>query len=250
MVDRFDSDGLKIVAFAPSDLQLHVMPLGTRPDWVKPIRASEAIEHTGAEAVLDGPMYRDCPGECRDIRFLHFQRGSIDIRSDEPTVGITAAVFPDGSTSWTRGGNLPEGASVAVQLFPSLVENGRSVAENSPNTESSWRAALGELEDGRLAFVIWRGSVPEFARKLARAGFRWAGYTDGGGSTSMQVGDTRLGATDNRAVGSFLLAKSASSTTRIWIIVLGTIAGLGLVALVGWLVYRQVQKKGQMTRRE
>lgn len=240
MIERFERQGIQIVAFPASWLSLHATSLGQsgRPDRVKPVRANEALSQTGAEAALDGPMYGDCPGSCRDLRFLHFERGYLDIASEEPDAGITVSVDDAGNASWRRGGRLPAGARVAVQLYPSLVEEGRSVASGSPNTEYVWRAALGQLDDGRLAFAIWRGPMPEFAGRLIAAGFRWAGYTDGGGSTSMAVQGQRLGSAEDRAVGSFLLAKSPTGPSHAWAYVLAGLAAAGLLGLGIWLFVR------------
>jgi hypothetical protein len=148
---------------------------------------------------------------CGDARFLLFDAAAgVRVASGEPSVGVTVAVDPAGRVSWTRGGaGVPPGARAAVQLYPSLLEDGEVTASGAgEGAEVTWRAALGQLNDGRLAFAVMRAAMPAFALALRRAGFRWAGYTDGGGSARVATRAGAWGSSEDRRVPAWLVARA------------------------------------------
>jgi len=74
-----------------------------------------------------------------------------------------------------------------AQLYPSLVENGQNTASVAVNTDTTWRAALGQLASGPMFFAVGNMNMNAFAQALIGLGARHAGYTDGGGSGHLRV---------------------------------------------------------------
>lgn len=245
------------VAFAPEWFGLYLAPsAGGRADRVSPINVDDVQRALGADlkAALDGPMFSNCSSgsyaasTCADIRYLHLDRvAGISIASERPTDGITLGTRGDGSIAFAvRGTSIPDDARIAVQLFPPLVVDGEVVASNvGTNAESTRRAAAGLLEDGRIAFAVASGvSMVAFAQMLRSAGFVWAGYTDGGGSTSLLANGEHVGSPERRRVASFLVARepswgggSGSVVAPVVLGVAGAAAALG-AAYAGWRWWR------------
>jgi hypothetical protein len=201
-------DGLTLVRFAPEQLGVVV---------ARDLRAVRAADLGGAGvlAALNGPMfgraYRHGGSACERVCYLHIDRkAGVSLPTTLPGRGITISVV--GGRARSHPGNyVHAGATVAVQLYPALVENGVAHANPSVDAEHVWRSALSILRDGSLAFAIGKLPMWRFNRALVRAGATWAGYTDGGGSTSLATGSGRLGSGEDRPVPTWLVVRPRAS---------------------------------------
>lgn len=215
---------LSVVSFQPSQLGLFALPLqGSR---VTPVNPAEILLRSGGIAALNGPMFGVCPGQdlpsgnaaygssqCDTLSYGHYdEKSGLIIPSAHASQGITIAVVGNEAIA-VRGSEYPPDASVAVQLYPSLVESGRVTASPSVNTDRVWRSALVILENGNLAFVVGQMSMNAFATAIVEIGGVYAGYTDGGGSTSLVSTMGVVGAHEYRPVASWLIVKPVSFTT-------------------------------------
>lgn len=185
-----------------------------------------------AFALLDGPMFGAAcsphgrgPG-CLQYRLLDRSR-AVDSPSLYPTRGLTFAVGGIVSKARVLHGapeNELESARVAIQTYPSIVEEGDPGGPDE--REGVGRAALCLMRDGRLAFAAGTGPLRVFARELAARGVAWAGYTDGGGSTGLLGPRDRVGG--NRPIPAWIFARRRPWIARWWPVVLG--AGAIVVA--------------------
>lgn len=210
-------------------------------DTAVPHSASEALQNSGGEAVLDGPMFTKCDPsgsyasqDCGHVVYQHFDLSSgVSFESKRSSVGMTISVMPDGSTVAASGSTAAQGARLSVQLYPKLVVQGQpaSVADQGV---FGYVAALAVMRDGRMAFVIGRNmSLPTFARQLADAGAVYAGYTDGGGSASLATLDGYVGSSEHRRVLTWLVAKPSTGSSM-----LAMLAVAALAIGVGWWWYK------------
>lgn len=223
-----------------------------------PHDVSEALRNSGAEAVLDGPMFeKSDPSKpysqqtSGTVEYRHYDlSGGINIPTSYPSRGITISVMPDGSTQAGNGSAVPPGARVSVQLYPALVING-AVQHVTDNGAAS-RAALVVLRDGRMAFAAGPSmQLSDFAQALAESGALYAGYTDGGGSTSLASTGFYTGSSEHRKVLTWLLAKApqpgkaagVSSQTA------SSLAIAALIVAVGAIVWSASRsKRASITR--
>lgn len=209
------SGGLYFVPFAPSRLGVVFSPVNERGD-VECYRAADVLEMPGVAAVLDGPMYDEpSAGACR-LAYLYYDRSAgLAGRwypGRNPTQGMTFSISGD-RVEVVHGGRYVGEPDVAVQMYPELVRAGRNVASSTVNTHREWRAGLGLMPDGQMIFAVSQGSMHAFAQQLVALGVVEAGYTDGGGSTTLQVGSERVGHPDNRPVASWLVVRDQVATT-------------------------------------
>jgi hypothetical protein len=242
--ERIESNGLILLAFHPMELGLYAdVRSGNR---AVPHTAAEALYASGAEAVLDGPMFEKCDPSrsyleqaCGIPSYRHFDLSSVDIPTSYPNRGVTISVLQNGNTQAVTGSAVPPNARVSVQLYPELVRNGRVVGTRDDGPAS--RAALAVLRDGRMAFVVSQPmSMPEFSEALVAAGALYAGYTDGGGSTSLQTTGFYAGSREHRRVITWLVAKARPSPSA----GSGLIAAVALTAAVGALLWCGAKKMG------
>lgn len=210
---------LAVHAFAPSGLRL----------W-KPRRAVNAREararNRRARALLNGPMFLQ-GADVPVYRHLDARAG-VDVASRFPGRGSTLSVV-GGQAVARLGDEVASGASVAVQCYPTLVSGGQITQAGDP--EHVGRAGLALLPDGRLAFVVGRGSLSAFSRAIVeQLGAVWAGYTDGGTSTALWRG-RHLAGSSTRPIPTWLLdVPPAGGATPI---VVGAVAlGIGLLYAV------------------
>lgn len=185
------SRNLTMIAFDPAGIGVIVPPI--------PNTAADVFrEHPEVEVAIDGPMFTICPGQPRN--YDQYQCGTVSYRlydaqrqtsvageRSKDDVGLTFSLI-GGRLIAARGNAPAPGATVAVQTYPGLVENGAigvGNPETGPNAESNWRVAMGILRDGRAFFAHGRDSMFGFSTALRDAGAVWAGYTDGGGSASL-----------------------------------------------------------------
>lgn len=212
-------------------LSLYVDSLGANE--ARPHNAQDVMAITGADAALDGPMFSLCDSsqsyasaDCGVVGYKHLDLATgVNIPSSFPSRGMTISI-KNGVASPTD----VSGAQVAVQLYPTLVTDGRPAMFGSGAVAS--RAGLAIMRDGRLAFVT---SVPmtldDFSSKLAAAGAVSAGYTDGGGSTSLAVKPNGYsGSSEHRRVVTWLLAKARTPSV---VVPIGLILA-GALAWYGW----------------
>ncbi len=239
-----ESEGLQWIEFSPNQLGVFGMR-GPQGGFI-PFTADEVIAaNPEFAAVLDGPMFEKCGGghayesyTCGDPGYL-LADGTLQEATEHPSRGGTIYI-KDGVAEYASGApaNLP---GIAVQGYPSLLENGENVASlTGQNAERGWRAALVLLENGNLAFAVGQDTMPGFAARLKRIGGRYAVYTDGGGSAKIvtQNGE-RAGSSENRRVPVYLvvrqtgLAAGLSTPTKV---VIGVSVALALTG-IGVAVY-------------
>lgn len=218
-LERMNYQGLTFLLFPPSMLSLYAdMSDGST---ARPHDVTDAQAATGADAVMDGPMFEKCdPGagyasqSCGYVQYRHFDLSNgLNVASRYPGRGVTLSVLSDGSTQAAQGATVAPGATVAVQLYPELVANGSPVSVSNADGSAS-RAALAIMRDGRMAFVVSQPMLMStFAQRLAGGGAVYAGYTDGGGSTSLGTAAGQYtGSAEHRRVLTWILAKARQST--------------------------------------
>lgn len=173
----------------------------------------------GYAAALNGPMFGICRGSpssyegatCNTLDFLHYRKSMGAMApSAGQREGITLSIVRDWmSVRAVMGDSMYPDAQMAVQLYPSLLENGRSVTNPNLNTEQIWRSGIGVDRNGNVILMAGIGSMSSFAQQMAALGAVSAGYTDGGGSTSIgwkRSGRTnRQGSPEDRPVGSWIV---------------------------------------------
>ena len=243
-----ERDELVIITFSPALLGVYARPISS--GRYEPISLSDVMWDERVAAALDGPMFSNCaPGTtyatsyCADPRFAQLDQ-SVGV-SDPPnqgneSKGVSVSIVDD-LAIWSLGGAFDSRATVGVQMFPTLVADGavQTVSTTGADAERVRRVALAGLPDGRLAFVYGTDSLAGFARRCRDAGFIWAGYTDGGGSTSMGYRDPetenvrRWGPSqqNERRVAIFLVARKPTDP----VIEAAKTAGIGLAIGVGTL---------------
>lgn len=101
----------------------------------------------------------------------------VDHPSLEPLRGQTISVV-EGAARASNGGAPSPGASVAVQGYPSLVEEGRP--QSVQPGERTRRVALAMLGDRRVALVGGTGTMEQLVSELVSGGATEAVYLDGG----------------------------------------------------------------------
>ena len=229
---------MRMLLLRPDQLGIITRPISA--DMVDPIELGELVQSYGTEIYggIDGPMFSPC-GDAFSAQCARPDYGMIDTRrsvsmaSQNPHDGMTISTFrtPFGGRAVATRGFAPAlGATVAVQLYPSLVWNGevQDVAESPLDT----RAGLAIMQDGRLALVISQQmTMAEFADALVSAGAVYAGYTDGGSSTAMaEMTGTHGG---ERPVAVWLVAERYN----LWSTRKKVAVGLTTAAVIGGLVY-------------
>lgn len=223
------SSNPKIIA-VPADGVGIVVPL-------HPATARQIYDaHKDVFASVNGPMLDFCPGEPHDyatyqcgthLSLLRDRVAGVGIEGTSNTAarGITISIR-NGVAKGSRHRSPDPRALVAFQLYPGMVEDGRiAIGEKppeDPDSRGANRVAVGILGDGRIGFAYSYASMIAFARQLQAAGFSWAGYTDGGGSSSMitRGDDGQLRGSDpddpgGRRVGSFIVWRELSLGDRI-----------------------------------
>lgn len=193
MVPQLISSGptLTLIAFDPAGLGA-VIP-------ARPVTAEEVFRsHPDVLIAIGGPMFSFCEGQPRDYSRYDCGRVSYAMRDEgrgtrapglrsNDRVGVTFSVV-GGSLVAARGNAPASGARVSIQAYPGLVEDGQiavGAPTSGPDAETNGRVGLGVLRDGRAFFAYARCSLRVFAERLRAAGATWAGYTDGGGSSSL-----------------------------------------------------------------
>lgn len=237
-------NGIAAWIFDPSELSVWA---SRRADGaLTPTRAEEALaQNPDADAVLDGPMFSLCGtggyarSDCATSDYRVVAEG-IGQQGRNPESGLTFSVTPAGALAVYPGAMALPNARIVVQTYPTLVRDGvRIVSNQGTNRDRNWRAALARLRTGRLAFAIQYADMQTFADALIALGATDAGYTDGGGSTSLAIrGEERLGSSENRRVPVWLLAHRprASRAAQVfpWALAAGLAGSAYLLARV-WL---------------
>lgn len=156
------------------------------------ITGAEALTVARASVALDGPMFSDTGQSFSRFRFRLLDRGAgLDVPSRDPRAGYTLSVVGN-VASVAEGSTVAEGATFAVQCYPTLAKDGEraALADTESNNSRVWRAAVALMPTGLVALVVGVATLRAFATALAALGVRWAGYTDGGSSTELR---SRLG---------------------------------------------------------
>jgi hypothetical protein len=215
-----------VVAFPPSQFGILAHPLGANE--TKPTRAAEILARfPGALGVINGPMFSRCasaPGQAAGETQAHWYAGlqctvadylqedpltGIDLEGRHVDRGLTFSVMPDASVLVGRGAHPPAGALVSAQTFPGFVHNGQFLAVRDDPEKGDrdivWRGALGmRRRDGKMLFIGSQAGMVDF-RAICRdvAGADDAGYLDGGGSFKWVTRAGRVGAHEDRPVGTW-----------------------------------------------
>lgn len=212
-----------------------------------------------AVALVDGPMFSVADGRPYSssersnllYRYLDTKR-RVDVPSSYPERGATLSVDAEGNASMMRGAAELRGAVFAVQGYPEVIRRAENVGSHDNDTNTTTRAALVLLSDGRVGFAISRSGIRAMGDLLLRARtsngatVSDAVYTDGGGSMALALrgpGGSDLVAENmtGRRLPVFVLAipprgDGGGSSPGWWWGAFGTVAaGTGLVALVRWL---------------
>lgn len=170
-----------------------------------PATARQILDRRGdVFAVLDGPMF-DGSGPQYTLRD---KSRDIDVRGRFPTRGVIFCVV-GGRVAARRGGLPMAGSTVCVQTYPSLVEAGAVTASQTVDTDLVGRAALVLRRDGGVSLVAARAaSMRAFAEAIAdQLDALWAGYTDGGSSTSLVSRQALLLDPQQRRLPSWVVAR-------------------------------------------
>jgi len=213
---------LKTFTFDPSQFGLFALP--QQGNGATPIKPIDILNASGAVAALNGPMFGVCPGQnlprgnaqygvssCDTLQYFEYDAGqSLNVQGLYASRGITISVV-NGEATATSGGSFPSDASVAVQLYPALIDNGHIVASQDKDTDRVWRSGLAILSTGQLMFAVGQMSMYDFASSLADLGAIYAGYTDGGGSTAMVASGEFAGSSEGRPVPSWLIVRVPGS---------------------------------------
>jgi hypothetical protein len=211
---------LVVLPFDPSRLGLFALPL--LDNTVTPVPPSHVLGMANAEAALNGPMFGVCSGQhlprgnaqyaasqCDTFSYTHYDASAgINANASHDTRGITISVV-NGQAQSAQGESYSPDASVAVQLYPSLIESGQITASSEVNKDSVWRSGLAILDNGQLLFAVGKMPMLDFAQALADLGAVHAGYTDGGGSSALVAQGETAGSAENRPVASWLIVKKS-----------------------------------------
>jgi phosphodiester glycosidase len=227
-----------LFGFSASQLGIHEQVIS--PGRTVPHGPTEVLSLSGAAAALNGPQYDLCNGgtdatsQCDIVDFLQFDgsRGVND-PGTRPGQGITISIV-NGTPQVMPGGVMTPGASVAVQLWPPLVTGGQNVTNASLNTDVVWRSALCVMNDGSMAFAVGMMAMSDFADALVAAGAVTAGYTDGGGSSSLVVPGAVVGSSEGRRVASWLVVNQGNPFVMF--------LGIGAIVAGAWLLWRTVSR--------
>ncbi len=126
-----------------------------------------------ALVVACGPMF----AEHMPRFLLRDSFRGVDHPSLEPQRGQTVCVV-EGVVRVVPGGHAVEGASVAIQGYPSLVDRGRP--QTVQPGDRTRRVALAVLTDRRIALVGGSGTLDALVAELVDGGAVAAVYLDGG----------------------------------------------------------------------
>lgn len=244
MIEQRTIAGLKYAIFQPSQLGLYAHAV---TGGFLPVSPDEILGLTNAEAAINGPMFDVCSGQ--DLppgnaqRYASSMCDRLSYKHRDPAIGLNApgtnlfagmtfSTTPRG-VSVLPGSEVPPDAKVSIQTFPVLLQDGVNRASTSEvNNHSEYRSAIALMPDGRLAFVAGTGTLHGFADAIAQSGVKFAGYTDGGGSTHLVTAGGKYGASEPRKVPSWLIVRPASvaPTGRI-----AAALGLIVVSIGAWL---------------
>lgn len=247
--------GLAVVAFPASWLALEVEDRDGNPRTAEGLETAREVWRRESEAVVlvDGPMFTLVGGgsdyrraTAANLLYRYFDAARrVDVPSSYPDRGATLSVDGEGRATWLQGAREARGAVFAVQGYPELLRSGDNVASVRNDRDTTGRAALCLLSDGRAAFAIGRAPMREFAEvlrgvRVGAASVTDAAYLDGGGSTSLALrgangSDLFAHGLDARRLPVYLLAVpprgGRGATGVVWWGSLGSVAvAVGVVA--------------------
>lgn len=194
------TDGIYLVAFPSTWLQLDVR------GWSERQRYSwqQVQQLPSLYAAIAGPMWHESG---RTLAMLYQPSKNINIASRVPRYGLSVNVFSDGSIQCAHGAKRFDGASLAVQGFPSLIENRVAQPTTEHDSGGEWRSALVAWPAHKwIGFAIGHMGMDVFRDRLLRRGIPWAVYTDGGSSTNLVSATQRVGHPRPRTLPGWLEA--------------------------------------------
>lgn len=163
-----------------------------RPETLREV----LTRYPSAVAALDASMFDAIDGDYPSYSQARLSYRNLDVARGinspgrYPTRGATLSRMRDGRLVMLDGDAIADGATWAAQGYPTLIHRGDNVANPSRDANTTGRAALCLLADGRAAFATARCGMYQFARELlALRDVRVtdAAYTDGGGSTGLAL---------------------------------------------------------------
>ncbi len=129
---------------------------------------------------VDGTMFESTAGT--DAFLLYDPSKGVNQPTRKPNEGMTISVV-GGRAQGQYGGHMAQGATVAVQSWPSMVVDGRPVAhDTAANRERVWRLGIGADAHGGIVVVMLIGPMSALGERMAREGIINGGYLDGGSS--------------------------------------------------------------------
>lgn len=161
------------------------------PSWLHvvrgPVRDLDQVlgDYPSAMFAADGSMYNSAAGT---DAFLWLDAAfNTRVPTKVPGEGMTISVV-NGVATAAYGGVPASGASVAVQTWPSLVNQGVAVPHiTAGNSERVWRIGMGVSRDGMIMVVMLVGSMLDLSNRMVREGMVNAGYLDGGSSLAAEA---------------------------------------------------------------
>jgi hypothetical protein len=212
----------RLFTFDADRFALGVRPIaGREPGIVEPIAPADALKlDPRAVAAFNGPQFAFAPGDGhrgddgdQGYRTAKFYRATmlhrdiargIDIPSSAPDEGITIAVV-NGKAGHLAHANVPDDATVAIQLYPALVFAGKPV-DVREYADRTGRGALLLMPDGRIGVIGGAMGMHALRDLCVAVGAVAAGYLDGGGSWCDEVvGAGVYGGVLHRRVASYVL---------------------------------------------
>lgn len=148
-----------------------------------------AAAYPWALAATAAPMYgrtasRSCGGALNPCTALYDRASGVSFPGVFRDSGLTISVKGN-RASVANGAQVPPGADVAVQLYPTIVRAG---VASGPGTAESSVAGVGLLRNGKLLLMVAGGGSPfELGQEFVRRGAEYAGYTDAGSSAALWV---------------------------------------------------------------
>lgn len=168
-----------------------------------PARPARSYLSDGLSLAACGPMFAfDSTGRLRPLGVAVDRAAGVELASTQPSHGATVAVV-DGRASVSTGATVPQGATVAVQGYPTLVESGRVQVSGQHDQESTQRVAIGVDTTGQIVIAAAPSmSMLAFAQWLSTTNVRDAVYLDGGSAAELVSADGALAVGSSRALPS------------------------------------------------
>ena len=144
----------------------------------------------------------DSSGRLRPLGVAVDRSAGVELASTQPSHGATVAVV-DGRAVFSTGATVPQGAAVAVQGYPTLVEGGQVQVSGQHDQESTGRLAIG-IDTQQQVVIAAAPSLAmrPFAQWLSTTNVTDAVYLDGGSAAELVSADGSLAVGSARSLPS------------------------------------------------